>query len=176
MIRELQQPEAGSEPLHFPDKFAISRFSQLKTILWKNRQVYWRYTGVCCRLCRSVLPCPGSRSSRRMLSKRCLPVQASRHQSTEHMSCCCAAEYNTLRVCFIFVMALFFGTAFWQMGERKSSRTDIFTIMGSLFISTMARFLSSPALLSSAGNPQMRRTCLPAHPSSRGRLVCRVAH
>ena len=45
MITELEQPEAGSEPVHFPDKFAVSRFSQLKTILWKNRQVYWRYTG-----------------------------------------------------------------------------------------------------------------------------------
>jgi hypothetical protein len=45
MIRELEQPEAGSEPVHFPDKFAVSRFSQLSTILWKNRQVYWRYTG-----------------------------------------------------------------------------------------------------------------------------------
>lgn len=45
MIRELEQPEAGSEPVHFPDKYAVSRFSQLSTILWKNRQVYWRYTG-----------------------------------------------------------------------------------------------------------------------------------
>jgi hypothetical protein len=29
------------------------------------------------------------------------------------------AEYNTLRTVFIFVMALFFGTAFWQMGLRR---------------------------------------------------------
>jgi hypothetical protein len=46
-----------------------------------------------------------------------------------------AAEYNTLRVCFVFVMALFFGTAFWQMGERKSNRNDILTIAGAMFIS-----------------------------------------
>jgi ABC-type multidrug transport system ATPase subunit len=90
MIRELEQPEAGSEPVHFPNKFAVSRFSQLRTILWKNRQVYWRYT-----------------------------------------------EYNTLRVCFVLVMSLFFGTAFWQMGERKTTRNDILTIAGAMFISTM---------------------------------------
>jgi hypothetical protein len=46
MIHELEQPVEGTEPLHFPDKFAVSRFSQLSTILWKNRQVYWRYTGM----------------------------------------------------------------------------------------------------------------------------------
>lgn len=45
MITELEQPVAGSEPVHFPNKFAVSRYSQLSTILWKNRQVYWRYTG-----------------------------------------------------------------------------------------------------------------------------------
>jgi hypothetical protein len=47
---------------------------------------------------------------------------------------CPAAEYTTLRVCFIFVMALFFGTAFWQMGERNSNRNDIYTIMGAIFM------------------------------------------
>jgi hypothetical protein len=45
MISELEQPVAGSEPVHFPNKFAVSHYSQLSTILWKNRQVYWRYTG-----------------------------------------------------------------------------------------------------------------------------------
>lgn len=65
MIRELEQPEAGSEPVHFPDKFAVSRFSQLSTILWKNRQVYWRYTGELT----VHLPC------------RCLWLLRSMHQS-----------------------------------------------------------------------------------------------
>ena len=48
---------------------------------------------------------------------------------------CVTAEYNTLRVCFVLVMSLFFGTAFWQMGERKSTRNDILTIAGAMFIS-----------------------------------------
>jgi uncharacterized membrane protein len=48
---------------------------------------------------------------------------------------CPAAEYNTLRVCFVFLMALFFGTSFWQMGQRKSNRNDILTIAGAMFIS-----------------------------------------
>lgn len=61
-----------------------------------------------------------------MCSRRCFDAES---------VLCPAAEYNTLRVCFVFVMALFFGTAFWQMGQRKSSRNDILTIAGAMFIS-----------------------------------------
>jgi hypothetical protein len=60
MINEMEQPEEGSEPLHFAAKFAVSRFSQLRTILWKNRQVYWRYTGaLCCFSCFPVSKAAG---------------------------------------------------------------------------------------------------------------------
>ena len=45
MIEELKVPPPGSEPLHFPTEYAVSRFAQLRTILWKNSCVYWRYTG-----------------------------------------------------------------------------------------------------------------------------------
>lgn len=69
MIRELEQPEPGSEPLHFTDKFAVSRFSQLSTILWKNRQVYWRYTGAG----RSPMPAPN------LCSRRCTAAFEASH-------------------------------------------------------------------------------------------------
>ena len=46
MIEELKVPAPDSQPLHFPTEYAVSRFAQLRTILWKNACVYWRYTGV----------------------------------------------------------------------------------------------------------------------------------
>jgi len=46
-------------------------------------------------------------------------------------------EYNSVRLIFTVLIALFFGTAFWQMGMRRSNRTDVLTIMGALFAATM---------------------------------------
>lgn len=143
MILELEHPEAGSEPLHFPQKFAVSRMSQLKTILWKNNQVYWRYTGVrpnrvklspCDWSAAAAVTCNIGRHLHHMQLCGGNEHSVLRHSSHNiemggDVDVCCAAEYNTLRACFIFVMALFFGTAFWQMGERKSSRNDILTVM-----------------------------------------------
>jgi len=31
----------------------------------------------------------------------------------------CLAEYNSVRIIFTVMIALFFGTAFWQMGLRR---------------------------------------------------------
>ena len=45
MIDELKVPAPESQPLHFPTEYAVSRFAQLRIILWKNACVYWRYTG-----------------------------------------------------------------------------------------------------------------------------------
>ena len=45
MIQELEVPQPGSEPLHFPTEYAVGRLGQLKTIVWKFACVYWRYTG-----------------------------------------------------------------------------------------------------------------------------------
>jgi len=45
MIEELKVPAPDSQPLHFPTEYAVSRGAQLRTILWKNSCVYWRYTG-----------------------------------------------------------------------------------------------------------------------------------
>ena len=45
MIQELEVPEPGSEPLHFPTEYAVGRLGQLKTIVWKFACVYWRYSG-----------------------------------------------------------------------------------------------------------------------------------
>ena len=51
--------------------------------------------------------------------------------------CCAVAEYNSLRLVYTLVLSLFFGTAFWQMGQRKETRNDVLTIMGSLFVASM---------------------------------------
>ena len=45
MIQELEVPEPGSEPVHFPTEYAVGRLGQLKTIVWKFACVYWRYSG-----------------------------------------------------------------------------------------------------------------------------------
>lgn len=84
MIEELAVPAPGTEPLHFPDHYAVSRWSQLCTILWKNNQVYWRYSGA--RWSPLMLPSPGfvglqrsvfSQSKRAIAS--CQPEHALQH-------------------------------------------------------------------------------------------------
>jgi ABC-type multidrug transport system ATPase subunit/ABC-type multidrug transport system permease subunit len=46
-------------------------------------------------------------------------------------------DYNIVRFSFTFVTALIFGSLFWQVGTTRSSSSDLFTIMGALYGSTL---------------------------------------
>ena len=71
MIDELKVPQPGSEPLHFPTEYAVSRFAQLRTILWKNACVYWRYTGALGALC-TALNCGNAHAVSDITNARCI--------------------------------------------------------------------------------------------------------
>ncbi|KAM7279784.1 hypothetical protein ACFE04_006918 [Oxalis oulophora] len=55
----------------------------------------------------------------------------------QHLSYWRSPSYNLMRIVFIFVSSLLFGTLFWQKGNKIKNQQDLFNIFGSMYVATI---------------------------------------
>ncbi|KAH7841200.1 hypothetical protein Vadar_026918 [Vaccinium darrowii] len=55
----------------------------------------------------------------------------------QHLSYWRNPSYTAVRLLFTFVIALMFGTIFWDLGSKRATQSDIFNAMGSMYSAVM---------------------------------------
>ncbi|KAG8643795.1 hypothetical protein MANES_11G067100v8 [Manihot esculenta] len=101
------------------------------TAIYGNSELYRRNKGL---IERFSTPSPES-------TELYFPTQYSQSFFTQCMACLCKQHwsywrnppYTAVRLLFTTVIALMFGTMFWDLGSKKTKRQDLFNAMGSMY-------------------------------------------